>query len=141
MFNLAPPICKLYGFKIARTLKNNLSGPFSNTVPQLFSVILQWYLKFYILSPMACALAMMINFQIESDISQLSQIIVRPSEFESSFKCQKKNTKLCHVSHVTCHVSHVTCRVSRVKYHRSNVTCHLSPVTNARSDSHRHSPC
>ena len=42
-----------------------------------------------ILSPMTRALARMINCQIESDTSQLSQIIVRQSEFKSCFECKK----------------------------------------------------
>ena len=70
---------------------------------------------------MACALVNMINCQIESDTFQLSQIVVRPSEFKSSFRSQKKERqKLCYVSLVTCHMSCVGC-------HMSHVTFPLSP--------------
>ena len=72
------------------------------------------YLKFDILSLMAWALANMINNQIESDISKLSQIIVGPSEFKKQFYVseRKKIIMSCftrHLSCVTCHMSGVTC--------------------------------
>ena len=63
---------------------------------------------------------MVINYQIESDISQLSQAIVRPPELKENIKFQKnEEEKICHVSHVTCHMSRVT-------YHVSGITCHIS---------------
>ena len=67
---------------------------------------------------MACALASVINCQIESDISQLSQIIVRPSESKAVLSVRKKeqtNYVMCHMSFVMCHKSNVRCHVSQVK--------------------------
>ena len=102
-------------------------------VPQLFCGFLLSYLKFGIRSPMAFALARMINCPIESDTSQLSQIIVRPYEFKNSLIYQKMqiNYVMCHMPHVTCHMSHVTCRVSHITCHMSLVTFPLLPTLTA----------
>ena len=88
---------------------------------------LQSYLKFNILLQMACALASVINYQVESDISRLT-------ENKSSLRCQKKERQTnyvhvtCFVSHVTCSVSHVMCwgQLSHVKCHMSTLPCYLN---------------
>ena len=95
--------------------------PFKNG----FTIILRLSAKLseiLFLSYLSCALSSMINYQIESDISQSSQIIVRPFEFESSFECQKKK-----INYVMCYMSLVTCVMFGVKFHMSNIASHISP--------------
>ena len=117
---------------MATTLKNHLSAAiFINGS----TIILRFPKKKLseILSPMTCALARMINCQIESDTSQLSQIIVRPSEFNSVRKIKRNimSHVTCHASLVTCHASHVICWLSHgtcLMSHVAHVTFPLSPT-------------
>ena len=71
---------------------------------------------------------MVINQQIEPDISQLSQIIVKPSEL-TVFSVRKKVE--LNLSCVVCHLSRVTCHVLGVPWHMPNVTCHMSQTLTA----------
>ena len=58
--------------------------------------------------------AVVVNYQVETDIPEVSQICVRLSELKESEKRQKP----WHVSHVKCYLSGITC-------HISNGVCHM----------------